>query len=110
MQKFYLFFILAEEASPTAERRGSEKKKRVKMADLRAFVETKMFSKSEKNLEKVGFDTISANGKTSLQHAVRFKRYKISMSFLLVLRPFPYNTLNVFYLLILLKMHFKTNI
>ncbi|XP_017489203.1 PREDICTED: protein unc-80 homolog [Rhagoletis zephyria] len=41
-----------EESSPTAERRGSEKKKRVKMADLRAFVETKMFSKSEKNLEK----------------------------------------------------------
>ena len=41
------------------------------MSDLRAFVETKMFSKSEKNLEKVGFDTISANGKRPLQHAVR---------------------------------------
>jgi len=40
------------------------------MADLRAFVETKMFSKSEKNLEKVGLDTSSANGKTPLQHAV----------------------------------------
>ncbi|KAH8311397.1 hypothetical protein KR044_006087 [Drosophila immigrans] len=52
-----------------AERRGSEKKKRVKMADLRAFVETKMFSKSEKNLEKVGLDTNSANGKIPLQHA-----------------------------------------
>ncbi|XP_058983125.1 protein unc-80 homolog isoform X2 [Musca domestica] len=60
---------LAEEASPTAERRGSEKKKRVKMSDLRAFVETKMFSKSEKNLEKVGLDTGSANGKRPLQHA-----------------------------------------
>ncbi|XP_034126697.1 protein unc-80 homolog isoform X1 [Drosophila guanche] len=59
------------EDTPTApsssERRGSEKKKRVKMADLRAFVETKMFSKSEKNLEKVGLDTNSANGKTPLQ-------------------------------------------
>lgn len=53
-----------------SERRGSEKKKRVKMADLRAFVETKMFSKSEKNLEKVGLDTNSANGKIPLQHAV----------------------------------------
>ncbi|XP_017847563.1 protein unc-80 homolog [Drosophila busckii] len=52
-----------------ADRRGSEKKKRVKMADLRAFVETKMFSKSEKNLEKVGLDTNSANGKITLQHA-----------------------------------------
>ncbi|XP_039948637.1 protein unc-80 homolog isoform X7 [Bactrocera tryoni] len=60
---------LVEESSPTAERRGSEKKKRVKMADLRAFVETKMFSKSEKNLEKVGLDTSSANGKRPLQHA-----------------------------------------
>lgn len=54
----------------SSERRGSEKKKRVKMADLRAFVETKMFSKSEKNLEKVGLDTNSANGKNPLQHAV----------------------------------------
>lgn len=41
------------------------------MSDLRAFVETKMFSKSEKNLEKVGLDTGSANGKRPLQHAVR---------------------------------------
>ncbi|KAH8273208.1 hypothetical protein KR026_002743, partial [Drosophila bipectinata] len=41
-----------QSAPSTSERRGSEKKKRVKMADLRAFVETKMFSKSEKNLEK----------------------------------------------------------
>ncbi|XP_037944678.1 protein unc-80 homolog isoform X2 [Teleopsis dalmanni] len=60
---------LVEESNPSAERRGSEKKKRVKMADLRAFVETKMFSKSEKNLEKVGLDTNSANGKRPLQHA-----------------------------------------
>ncbi|KAH8363403.1 hypothetical protein KR084_009623 [Drosophila pseudotakahashii] len=58
-----------QSAPSTTERRGSEKKKRVKMADLRHFVETKMFSKSEKNLEKVGLDTNSANGKTPLQHA-----------------------------------------
>ncbi|XP_030370602.1 protein unc-80 homolog [Scaptodrosophila lebanonensis] len=58
-----------ETISPSSERRGSEKKKRVKMADLRAFVETKMFSKSEKNLEKVGLETNSANGKPALQHA-----------------------------------------
>ncbi|XP_067617924.1 protein unc-80 homolog isoform X6 [Eurosta solidaginis] len=61
---------LIEESSPKAERRGSEKKKRVKMADLRAFVETKMFSKSEKSLEKVGLDTSSTNGKRPLQHAL----------------------------------------
>ncbi|EDW38859.1 GL13705 [Drosophila persimilis] len=54
-------------ATSSSERRGSEKKKRVKMSDLRTFVETKMFSKSEKNLEKVGLDTNSANGKTPLQ-------------------------------------------
>ncbi|XP_031838289.1 unc80, NALCN channel complex subunit isoform X8 [Nomia melanderi] len=35
-------------------RRASEKKKRMKMADLKAFVETKLLSKSEKALEKIG--------------------------------------------------------
>lgn len=60
----------AQTLPSNTERRGSEKKKRVKMADLRAFVETKMFSKSEKNLEKVGLETIAANGKIPLQHAV----------------------------------------
>lgn len=38
------------------------------MADLRAFVETKMFSKSDRALEKVGLET--TNGKASLHHAV----------------------------------------
>lgn len=68
------------------ERRGSEKKKRVKMADLRAFVETKMFSKSEKNLEKVGLDTSSANGKRPLQHAVRlnFTTFLVLLFYVLV--------------------------
>lgn len=40
------------DSSPT--RRGSEKKRRMKMADLKAFVETKLLSKSEKALEKIG--------------------------------------------------------
>lgn len=38
-------------------RRASEKvKKKMKMADLKAFVETKLLSKSEKTLEKIGRD------------------------------------------------------
>ena len=38
-------------------RRASEKvKKRMKMADLKAFVETKLLSKSERTLEKIGRD------------------------------------------------------
>jgi regulatory protein YycI of two-component signal transduction system YycFG len=41
----------------THVRRASEKvKKRMKMADLKAFVETKLLSKSEKTLEKIGRD------------------------------------------------------
>ncbi|KAL1123884.1 hypothetical protein AAG570_001654, partial [Ranatra chinensis] len=35
-------------------RRASEKKRRMKMSDLKAFVETKLLSKSEKALEKIG--------------------------------------------------------
>lgn len=38
-------------------RRSSEKiKRKMKMADLKAFVETKLLSKSEKALEKIGQD------------------------------------------------------
>jgi regulatory protein YycI of two-component signal transduction system YycFG len=38
-------------------RRASEKvKKKMKMADLKAFVETKLLSKSERTLEKIGRD------------------------------------------------------
>lgn len=40
------------------------------MADLRALIETKMFSKSERTLEKVGIDTIPQD--TALEHAVSF--------------------------------------
>lgn len=46
-------------ASPTTQRRSSEKKRRVKMADIaRAFVETKMFSKSDRTLENVGMTEV----------------------------------------------------
>lgn len=45
------------EGETSHTRRASEKtKKRMKMADLKAFVETKLLSKSEKALEKIGQD------------------------------------------------------
>ncbi|XP_067205239.1 protein unc-80 homolog isoform X2 [Linepithema humile] len=45
------------EGDSSHTRRASEKsKKRMKMADLKAFVETKLLSKSEKALEKIGQD------------------------------------------------------
>ncbi|EGI65756.1 Protein unc-80-like protein, partial [Acromyrmex echinatior] len=45
----------AHEGESRHTRRASEKtKKRMKMADLKAFVETKLLSKSEKALEKIG--------------------------------------------------------
>lgn len=49
-------------------RRASEKvKRKMKMADLKAFVETKLLSKSEKALEKIGHD----DHKFSFHTAVR---------------------------------------
>ncbi|XP_053975913.1 protein unc-80 homolog [Hylaeus volcanicus] len=48
--------ISGNESETNHTRRGSEKKKRMKMADLKAFVETKLLSKSEKALEKIGQD------------------------------------------------------
>lgn len=49
-------------------RRASEKvKRKMKMADLKAFVETKLLSKSEKALEKIGQD----DHKFSFHTAVR---------------------------------------
>lgn len=52
-------------------RRGSEKKRRVKMADLRAFVETRMFSKSDRALERVGLDLSTGNdNRDGLGHSV----------------------------------------
>lgn len=62
-------------------RRASEKvKRKMKMADLKAFVETKLLSKSEKALEKIGHD----EHKFSFHTAVRmisvvifFLRYSV---------------------------------
>lgn len=46
---------LGHDGDTSHTRRASEKsKKRMKMADLKAFVETKLLSKSEKALEKIG--------------------------------------------------------
>lgn len=55
----FLFFFscpnLGHDGDTSHMRRASEKsKKRMKMADLKAFVETKLLSKSEKALEKIG--------------------------------------------------------
>lgn len=53
----HIFRIIIREAPENESRhtrRASEKtKKRMKMADLKAFVETKLLSKSEKALEKI---------------------------------------------------------
>lgn len=56
---FFFFFFscpnLGHDGDTSHMRRASEKsKKRMKMADLKAFVETKLLSKSEKALEKIG--------------------------------------------------------
>ncbi|KAF4517235.1 hypothetical protein B566_EDAN005289, partial [Ephemera danica] len=49
-------------ATGTHSRSSSQKvKKRMKMADLKAFVETKLLSKSEKTLEKIGHDDIKGS-------------------------------------------------
>lgn len=49
-------------------RRGSEKKKRVKMADLRTLIETKILSKSDRALERVGLDVVTGK---RLEHVVK---------------------------------------
>lgn len=46
---------------------NNQKKRKMKMTDFRAFVETKMFSKSERALEKIGIDVHSDK---DLTHAV----------------------------------------
>ncbi|XP_049834730.1 protein unc-80 homolog isoform X4 [Schistocerca gregaria] len=45
-----------DEQSPHVRRASEKVKKKKKMADLKAFVETKLLSKSEKTLEKIGRD------------------------------------------------------
>ena len=51
-------------------RRPSEKKKKVKMSDLRALIETKILSKSEKGIEKIGLDVLNGSNGKKLQHTV----------------------------------------
>ena len=46
--------LLKAETSHHSRRASEKTKKRMKMADLKAFVETKLLSKSEKALEKIG--------------------------------------------------------
>lgn len=60
--------------STNGARRTSERKKRVKMADLRTLIETKILSKSDRGLEKCGSETSNGNGNGNskrLQHTVR---------------------------------------
>ena len=58
-----------------AGKRPGEKKKKVKMADLRTLIETKILSKSDRGLEKIGTEVVpntsgnNGNGKP-LKHAV----------------------------------------
>lgn len=60
-------------------RRASEKiKRKMKMADLKAFVETKLLSKSEKALEKIGHD----DQKFSFHTAVRMISVAIFLAYL----------------------------
>lgn len=56
-------------------KKPGEKKKKVKMADLRTLIETKILSKSDRGLEKIGTEVVpntsgnNGNGKP-LKHAV----------------------------------------
>lgn len=62
------FPLIQKEDDRIMTRRASEKvKRKMKMADLKAFVETKLLSKSEKALEKIGHD----DHKFSFHTAVR---------------------------------------
>lgn len=45
---------LTDDTTTNSGRRGSEKKRRVKMADLRTLIETRILSKSDRGLEKIG--------------------------------------------------------
>lgn len=59
-----------EDSNSTNGGRRPSAKKRVKMADLRTLIETKILSKSERALEKIENEGSGSNGKR-LQHAVR---------------------------------------
>lgn len=73
------FPVLHKEDDRIMTRRASEKvKRKMKMADLKAFVETKLLSKSEKALEKIGHD----DHKFSFHTAVRMISVSIAFSIL----------------------------
>ena len=59
-----------DDSSSTNGGRRPSAKKRVKMADLRTLIETKILSKSDRTLEKIENEANGNNGKR-LQHAVR---------------------------------------
>lgn len=62
-----------ETNSANGARRPSERKKRVKMTDLRTLIETKILSKSDRGLEKIGDSSGNNNNNNNgkrLQHAV----------------------------------------
>lgn len=58
-----------DDTNSTNGARRPSAKKRVKMADLRTLIETKILSKSDRGLEKIGAEMNGSNGK-HLQHAV----------------------------------------
>lgn len=71
------FPVVQKEDDRIMTRRASEKvKRKMKIADLKAFVETKLLSKSEKALEKIGHD----DHKFSFHTAVRM--ISVSIPFL----------------------------
>lgn len=59
----------ADDTNSANGARRPSAKKRVKMADLRTLIETKILSKSDRGLEKIGAEANGGNGKR-LQHAV----------------------------------------
>jgi protein unc-80 len=66
--------------SPNMSRRSSEKvKKRTKIGDLRAFVETKLMSKSERTLEKIGQDDGKLSGIFD-QVSLKFSSYAFCLA------------------------------
>lgn len=61
-------------------RRASEKKRRVKMADLRNLIETRMFSKSERTLEKIGLENDSGSQSKLLENSVQLDPNNLCVS------------------------------
>lgn len=62
-----------ESTSTNSARRTSTGKKRVKMADLRTLIETKILSKSDRGLEKIGAEN-GSNGQRLLHTVIQVKK------------------------------------